>query len=61
MLPEKISNEICSLEPKKKKRAFSIIFTIDKKGNVQKKEQREQQFIQTTGLHIQMYKILSKK
>ena len=36
MLPEKISNEICSLEPKKKKRAFSIIFTIDKKGNVKK-------------------------
>ena len=36
MLPEKISNEICSLEPKKKKRAFSIIFTIDKKGNVLK-------------------------
>ena len=34
MLPEKLSNEICSLEPKKKKRAFSIIFTIDKKGNV---------------------------
>ena len=36
MLPEKLSNEICSLEPKKKKRAFSIIFTIDKKGNVKK-------------------------
>ena len=36
MLPEKISNEICSLQPKKKKRAFSIIFTIDKKGNVLK-------------------------
>ena len=36
MLPETLSNEICSLEPKKKKRAFSIIFTIDKKGNVLK-------------------------
>ena len=36
MLPEKLSNEICSLEPKKKKKAFSIIFTIDKKGNVTK-------------------------
>tara|TARA_B100000575_G_scaffold10967_1_gene8016 strand:+ start:410 stop:2494 length:2085 start_codon:yes stop_codon:yes gene_type:complete len=36
MLPEKLSNEICSLEPKKSKRAFSIIFTIDKKGNVLK-------------------------
>ena len=36
MLPEILSNEICSLEPKKKKRAFSIIFTIDKKGNVKK-------------------------
>ena len=37
MLPEKLSNEICSLEPNKRKRAFSIIFTIDKKGNVLKK------------------------
>ena len=37
MLPEKLSNEICSLEPKKKKKAFSVIFTIDKKGNVIKK------------------------
>ena len=36
MLPKTLSNEICSLEPKKKKRAFSIIFTIDKKGNVLK-------------------------
>ena len=36
MLPEKLSNEICSLEPKKSKRAFSIIFTIDKEGNVLK-------------------------
>ena len=36
MLPEILSNEICSLEPNKKKRAFSIIFTIDKKGNVKK-------------------------
>ena len=34
MLPEKLSNEICSLEPKKSKRAFSIIFTIDKQGNI---------------------------
>ena len=34
MLPEKLSNEICSLEPKKNKRAFSIIFTIDKQGNI---------------------------
>ncbi len=37
MLPEKLSNEICSLEPKKKKKAFSVIFIIDKKGNVLKK------------------------
>ena len=36
MLPEKLSNEICSLEPKKNKRAFSIIFTIDKEGNILK-------------------------
>ena len=36
MLPKTLSNEICSLEPKKKKRAFSIIFKIDKKGNVKK-------------------------
>ena len=36
MLPEKLSNEICSLEPKKKKRAFSVIFTIDKEGEILK-------------------------
>ena len=36
MLPEKISNEICSLEPKKKKKTFSVIFTIDKEGNILK-------------------------
>ena len=36
MLPEKLSNDICSLEPKKNKRAFSIIFTIDKEGNLLK-------------------------
>ena len=36
MLPEKLSNEICSLEPKKNKRAFSIIFTIDKEGKILK-------------------------
>ena len=36
MLPEKLSNEICSLEPEKNKRAFSMIFTIDKEGNILK-------------------------
>ena len=36
MLPEKLSNEICSLEPKKNKRAFSIIFSIDKEGKILK-------------------------
>ncbi|OUW66931.1 MAG: ribonuclease R [Flavobacteriaceae bacterium TMED200] len=36
MLPEKLSNEICSLEPKKKKKTFSVIFRIDKEGNILK-------------------------
>ena len=36
MLPEKLSNDICSLEPKKKKKAFSLIFTIDKEGIILK-------------------------
>ena len=36
MLPEKISNELCSLEPKKNKKAFSLIFRIDKEGNILK-------------------------
>ncbi len=36
MLPEKLSNEICSLEPKKRKKAFSLIFIIDKEGNILK-------------------------
>ena len=36
MLPEKLSNEICSLEPKKKKKTFSVIFRIDNEGNILK-------------------------
>ena len=36
MLPEKLSNVICSLEPKKKKKAFSLIFIIDKEGRILK-------------------------
>tara|TARA_B100001057_G_scaffold476489_1_gene544589 strand:+ start:2099 stop:4186 length:2088 start_codon:yes stop_codon:yes gene_type:complete len=36
MLPEKLSNEICSLEPKKRKKAFSVIFRIDKEGAILK-------------------------
>ena len=34
MLPEKLSNVICSLEPKKKKKAFSLIFIIDNEGRI---------------------------
>ena len=36
MLPEKLSNVMCSLEPKKKKKAFSLIFLIDKEGSILK-------------------------
>jgi ribonuclease R/exosome complex exonuclease DIS3/RRP44 len=36
MLPEKLSNDICSLEPKKKKKAFSLIFTTDTHGEILK-------------------------
>ena len=34
MLPEKISNEICSLRPKEDKLCFSIVFNIDLNGKV---------------------------
>jgi len=34
MLPERISNEICSLEPDKDKLTMSVIMTIDQLGNV---------------------------
>ncbi len=34
MLPEKISNELCSLRPKEDKFTFSIIFKINNKGKV---------------------------
>ena len=36
MLPEKLSNELCSLEPKKRKKAFSVIFEIDNEGSILK-------------------------
>lgn len=34
MLPERISNELCSLRPHEDKCTFSVIFTIDHKGEV---------------------------
>jgi len=34
MLPERLSNELCSLRPKEDKYTFSAIFQIDKKGKV---------------------------
>ncbi len=34
MLPERLSNELCSLRPDEDKLAFSAIFTIDSDGNV---------------------------
>jgi ribonuclease R len=34
MLPEKISNEICSLKPNEDRLSFSILFKLDKKANV---------------------------
>ncbi len=34
MLPEILSNELCSLNPNEEKLAFSIVFTIDISGNV---------------------------
>jgi len=34
MLPERISNEICSLEPAKDKLTMSVIMTVDQAGNV---------------------------
>ncbi len=37
MLPEVISNDLCSLNPNEEKLAFSIVFKIDKRGNVKEK------------------------
>ncbi len=37
MLPEKLSNNICSLRPKEEKLAFSVVLEIDKEGNVIKR------------------------
>ena len=34
MLPEKISNELCSLRPKEDKLAFSVLFTFSKNGKL---------------------------
>lgn len=34
MLPEKLSNKVCSLRPNEEKFTFSAIFTLDKEGNV---------------------------
>lgn len=34
MLPEKLSNGICSLVPNEDRLSFSVIFTIDKEGNI---------------------------
>jgi ribonuclease R len=37
MLPEKLSNDLCSLNPNEDKCAFSVIFNIDKAGHIKKK------------------------
>lgn len=34
MLPERLSNELCSLRPHEDKLCFSAIFTLDKQGNI---------------------------
>ena len=36
MLPEKLSNDLCSLNPNEDKLAFSAVFNIDRKGNIKK-------------------------
>jgi protein SSD1 len=38
MLPPQLSEELCSLQPDVERLAFSATFTIDKEGNVLKKE-----------------------
>ncbi len=37
MLPEDLSNDICSLNPKQDRAAFSVIFTINERGEIKKK------------------------
>ena len=34
MLPEKLSNKVCSLRPNEEKLTFSISIVVDKKGNI---------------------------
>lgn len=34
MLPEKLSNNLCSLRPKEDKYTFSVVFTLDDKFNI---------------------------
>ena len=36
MLPEVLSNGVCSLRPQEEKYTFSAVFTVDKKGSIQK-------------------------
>lgn len=36
MLPERLSNELCSLRPNEDKYTFSAVFELDMKGNIQK-------------------------
>jgi len=38
MLPEKLSNDICSLRPKEERIAFSVLLKIDREGEVRKSE-----------------------
>jgi len=40
MLPEELSNGLCSLNPNEEKRVFSNIFVVDKKGNIISKSER---------------------
>lgn len=37
MLPERLSNELCSLRPKEDKYTFSVVFTINKSGKVKER------------------------
>ena len=54
MLPEQISNELCSLRPNEDKFTFSAIFEITPKAEVKITGWAKQLFIQTSVLRMKM-------
>jgi ribonuclease R len=58
MLPEQLSNKVCSLRPNEEKLTFAAIFTLDTKGNIKSKNLEELLLIPIIDLHIMKPNIL---